>query len=140
MALATRDQADTILNFSVKARIWALDERLQAAVEEFAAAAADLCEKDGWLRTCQQAQEEHETTLRATLLTAGIEGKNEAERNARLKLAFQEDSQLHTDRQLVESATRAKMRADHCYRVADIAHKSLRARLYALAATLGAEQ
>lgn len=135
MALATRSQADTILDYSVRARIWALDERLDAAVKEYAAASADLSRTAAELYESKLQVQYQEEQATARLLP-DLAGKNAEERKANLAAALWDSEDVDEARTHRDGCHGAHGMAEHHFRVADLNQKALRARLQSLAATL----
>lgn len=128
--------ADTILDFSVKARVWRLDEELQAATEAFVDATVAYVNADDEYQRADRYHGQTESRVRIHLLDQGVEGKDAAERSARLAHAIMYEPNVVEARLRRNEAAAARTRAEHTLRVADVQQKCLRARLSALSATL----
>jgi hypothetical protein len=129
--------AEPILDFSLRAAILDLDQRLQAATEEYAAASGLLAEAtiDLHERRMQLTYAEDMETLR---LIQAIPGKNAEERKAHLAVGLWEADEVDEARTARDEVVARQARAEHHYRTLDVAQKSLRARLDALSALVRA--
>jgi len=99
----------------------------EAASQEYAQAEYAASEAEHMLRITEIAARHH-------ILTAGVGGKNETERNAALASAIQGDPEVSRWRIKVAVLADRRRATEACYREADQRQRSLRVRLTALAA------
>jgi hypothetical protein len=122
----------SIMGVSLHAAILSLDDRLQAATEEYAAASANLAEA---VIAEAEAREMHEafvTRRRAEAHAAGLRGSNEAARQAALAELLRTDGDIALGANHLEELRDDRLTAEHNFRVVDQCQKSLRVRLEAL--------
>lgn len=127
----------TIIDSALGAAIQRTIEDLREADRDYANASARATEtaeahaRAEWVYDCNE-------TLRRVTLLGEVEGKNETERAARIKLALVTDPQVAPHRKIRNDARQSRDQAAHALAVADKRHKSLRAQLAALTVLAGA--
>lgn len=128
------DPAEAIADYSLRAAIFGLCDRLQAATEEYAVVSADLADALAGDADARLNLDYLEGEFRTRAYNDGLPGTNEAQRLAYLAVRLADDPTVDEARQARDAAHRARLQAEHRFRVVDMAVKSLRGRLAALTA------
>lgn len=131
--------AEAIMAFSVRAALLTLDDRLQAATEEYAAASAALDEATIALHEARMQLEFAEDTETARLLPT-IVARNAEERKAALADALWATEVVDEARTHRDGCLAAHTRAEGRFRVVDRTCKDLNRRLAALTALVGGDR
>lgn len=130
------DPAEAIIGHTLRTAILTACDALADATREYAAASATLAEAVIEEAEARQVLTWHETLERDRLLSAGLPGTTEAVRKAALDRLLLTDNMIAPMRSHLEEAQRARVQAEHHFRVVDQASRSLRARLAALGAVV----
>lgn len=125
---------ESIVDYSLRAALLTACDQLADATAEFAGASAVLAEALAADADARLNLDYLEDDFRARAYRDGLPGTNEAQRAAYLAVRLADDPTVGEARQCRDRAHRARLQAEHDFRVADMAQKSLRVRLEALTA------
>jgi hypothetical protein len=125
---------ESIAAYSLRLVVLGTVGKLESATIAFASASADLADALAADADTRLNLDYLEDDFRARAYRDGLPGTNEAQRAAFLAVRLADDPTVDAARQARDSAHRARLKAEHDFRVAGQLEKSLRARLDALTA------